>query len=87
MTEELKKDAMSWDEHLKAGMEGLKEELKDSLGVSDSMSSTMSNVRHHSRSAMKEALMAWRSLIDGAIERIDKTETPAAPRVTKIKIE
>lgn len=84
MTEEFKKpDTMSWDEHFKAGMDGLKDEMKDSLGVGD----TMSNVRRHSRSAMKEALMAWRSLIDGAIERIDKAETPSTPRVTKIKIE
>ena len=84
MNEDFKKpDTMSWDEHLKAGMDGLKDELKDSLGVND----TVSNVRRHSRAAMKEALMAWRSLIDGAIERIDKAETPGTPRVTKIKIE
>ena len=84
MNEDFKKpDTMSWDEHLKAGMDGLKDEMKDSLGVGD----TMSNVRKHSRSAMKEALMAWRSLIDGAIERIDKADPASAPRVTKIKID
>jgi hypothetical protein len=86
MSEEFKKpDTMSWDEHLKAGMDGLKDEMRDSLGAGD----TISNVRKHSRTAMKEALLAWRSLIDGAIERIDKTKTeaPNAKRVTKIKIE
>ena len=84
MNEESKQpDTLSWDEHLKAGMDGLKAEMKDSLGVGD----TIGNVRRHSRGAMKEALMAWRSLIDGAIERIDKAETPGAKRTTKIKIE
>ena len=84
MSEEFKKpDTLSWDEHLKAGMDGLKDEMRDSLGAGD----TISNVRKHSRTAMKEALLAWRSLIDGAIERIDKSEAPNAKRVTKIKIE
>ena len=84
MSEETKKpDTMSWDEHLKAGMDGLKAELRDSIGAGE----TISNVRRHSRTAMKEALLAWRSLIDGAIERIDKAEAPSTKRVTKIKIE
>jgi hypothetical protein len=84
MSEENKRpDSMSWEEHLKAGMSGLKDEMKDSLGSGDAIS----NVRKHSRSAMKEALLAWRSLIDGAIERIDKAESPSTKRVTKIKIE
>jgi hypothetical protein len=84
MSEETKKpDTMSWEEHLKAGMDGLRSEMRDSLGSGE----TISNVRKHSRSAMKEALLAWRSLIDGAIERIDKAEGSSAKRVTKIKIE
>ena len=29
----------------------------------------------HRKKARKEMLLAWRSLIDSAIERIDKTET------------
>ncbi len=84
MSEEQKKaDTMRWDEHLKAGMEGLKDELRETLDSRE----TFSNVRKHSRAAMKEMLMAWRSLIDGAIERIDEAEKPGAQRVTKIKIE
>jgi len=67
MSEEFKKpETMSWDEHLKAGMDGLKDEMRDSIGAGE----TISNVRKHSRTAMKEALLAWRSLIDGAIERL-----------------
>ena len=82
MSEENKKpDTMSWEEHLKAGLDGLKSEMRDSSGE------TLSNVRKHSRNAMKEALLAWRSVIDGAIERIDKAEGSSVKRVTKIKIE
>ncbi len=84
MSEETKKtDSMSWDEHFRAGMKGLKAELRDSLQSRE----TVSNVRTHSRAAMKEMLLAWRSVLDGAIERIDKAEKSSAQRVTKIKIE
>ena len=84
MSEENKKtDTMSWEEHLKAGMTGLKSELRDSL----TSGGTIGNVRKHGRGAMKEALLAWRSLIDGAIARIDKAEGASVKRVTKIKIE
>ncbi|MEP7200086.1 MAG: hypothetical protein ABI874_09730 [Chloroflexota bacterium] len=81
--EKTQADAMSWEEHLKAGMDGLKSEMRESFESRD----TLNTVRKHGRAAMKEALLAWRSLIDGAIERVDAAEKPKAERVTKIKIE
>jgi len=85
MSEEPKKsDTMNWEEHLKAGMEGLKEEMRESFESRD----TLNSVRKHGRAAMKEVLLAWRSLIDGAIEHIDEAEKGGShKRVTKIKIE
>ena len=85
MSEEQKKtDAMSWDEHLKIGMQGLREEVKESF----QSRANIKDARKHGRAAMKEMLMAWRSLLDGAIERIDEVEKDGgAKRVTKIKIE
>ena len=85
MSEEQKKtDTMSWDEHLKIGMQGLREEVKDSFQAR----ANLKDARKHGRAAMKEMLLAWRSLLDGAIERIDEVEKGGgAKRVTKIKIE
>jgi hypothetical protein len=78
-----KSDPLSWEDHFKAGMDGLKTELRDTLESRD----TINTVRKHGRAAMKEALLAWRSLLDGAIEKIDESEKGTAQRVTKIKIE
>ena len=84
MTEEkIQADTMSWDEHLKAGVEGFKEEVRDKVNSRE----TLREVRQHSRAAMKEMLLAWRSVIDGAIRRIDEMDKPSTKRVTKIKIE
>ena len=84
MSEESKKtDGMSWDEHFREGMEGLKGELRDTIQSRE----TIGNVRKHSRAAMKEMLLAWRSLLDGAIERIDAAEKTGTQHATKIKIE
>ena len=84
MSEENKKaEPMSWEDHFKAGMDGLRQEMKESFEARD----TLNTVRKHGRAAMKEALLAWRSLLDGAIEKLDESEKGGAQRVTKIKIE
>jgi hypothetical protein len=84
MTEEKSKaDTMRWDEHLRAGMKGLRDEMREEI----QSRAALSEFRKHRRAAMKEALMAWRSLIDGAIARIDEAEKSGGKRVTKIKIE
>ncbi len=42
----------------------------------------------HRRAAQKEMLLAWRSLIDARIEKLEKAEkTKSAPKATKIKVE
>lgn len=84
MSEENKQaDPLSWEDHLKAGMDGLKQEMKESFESRD----TLNTMRKHGRAAMKEALLAWRSLLDGAIEKLDESDKGGAQRVTKIKIE
>ena len=87
MTEEkierMKADSMSWDEHLRAGVRGFKEELREEV---DSRG-TLREFRHHQRNAMKEMLLAWRSVLDGAINRIERMDNASQQRVTKIKIE
>lgn len=84
MNEEPKKaDAMSWEDHLKAGMDGLKQEMKESFESRE----TLNSMRKHGRAAMREALMAWRSLLDGAIKKMDESNTDEPPRVTKIEVE
>lgn len=84
MTEEqAKADTLRWDEHFRAGMEELREEIREKFGSHE----TLREVRRHSRNAMKEMLLAWRSVLDGAIKRIEEADKPRAQRVTKIKIE
>jgi hypothetical protein len=42
----------------------------------------------HRRAAQKEMLLAWRSLIDARISKLDAAEKEqATPKVTKIKVE
>ena len=42
--------------------------------------------RKHVRMANREMLLAWRSILDKAIERMEQEE-PAPKKVTKIKVE
>ena len=85
MNDELKEklDPTPWDEHLRMGMRGLREEVRESFQSRE----TINNARKHGRNAMKEMLLAWRTLLDGAIERIDEADKNGPKRVTKIKIE
>lgn len=78
-----KRDPMSWEDHFKAGMDGLRADLRDTMDSRE----TFNSVRKHGRAAMREALLAWRSLLDGAIEKIDESEKGSTQRATKIKIE
>ncbi|MBI5876766.1 MAG: hypothetical protein HZB53_03875 [Chloroflexi bacterium] len=84
MSEENKQsDPLSWEDHFKAGMDGLKAEMRETMESRE----TLNTVRKHGKAALKEALLAWRSLLDGAIEKIDENEKGGPQRVTKIKIE
>lgn len=82
--ENQKSEEMKWDEHLKRGFDGLKDEMKDRLNARDNLK----EMKKHGRNAMKEMLLAWRSLLDSAITQLDESAADAKPkRVTKIKIE
>ena len=43
--------------------------------------------RSHVRASVKEGLLAWRSLLDSAIEWLEETERPKAQGRTEIKVE
>ncbi|MBI3732479.1 MAG: hypothetical protein HY259_03360 [Chloroflexi bacterium] len=81
--EKTKADEMRWEEHLRVGLHGLRDELREEFG----MRAGLQDFRHHGRAALKEMLLAWRGLIDGAITHIDEAEKPSAQRATKIAIE
>jgi len=83
--EQMKAETMSWDEHLRAGVRGLKAEVRDEMNAR--RSEALREARRHGRNAMKEMLLAWRSVLDGAINRIDDVDDKSKQRVTKIKIE
>ena len=72
---------MRWDEHFRAGVRGLRAELKKGVDAKGAKA----EARAHARAAMKEMLLATRSLIDKAVEQLD--EKAPEPRVTRIKVE
>lgn len=72
-----------WEEHLRLGFKGLKGELRERVKARENLK----EVKKHGRAAMKETLMAFRSMIDGILTQIDESETDKPKRVTKIKIE
>lgn len=72
-----------WEEHLRLGFEGLRDELRDRIKARENLQAA----KKHGRAAMKETLMAFRSMIDGMLTQIDETEADKPKRVTKIKIE
>lgn len=53
-------------QHVRAAREEMRESIRSFLPP---------GFREHRRKARKEMLLAWRSLIDSAIERIDKHDT------------
>ena len=74
---------MKWEEHLRLGFDGLKDELRDRVKARENLK----EVKKHGRAAMKETLMAFRSMIVGILTQIDEAESDKPKRVTKIKIE
>lgn len=82
--EEDMKEAMKhetdWEDHLAAGLKGLRREFKG--GMKDFPTQEF---RLHTRAARREMLLALRSLIDKAIERTE--EKPEEPKASRVVIE
>jgi hypothetical protein len=80
-TEEEKQ--LSWEDHLAEAIKSFRGEMKEMHAEW-----LPADFHTHRRAAQKEMLLAWRSLIDARIEKLEKAEkTKSAPKATKIKVE
>ena len=73
----------TWEDHLGAAIKSFRKEMKEWRG-----DIFPAEFQTHRRAAQREMLLAWRSLIDAKIEKLDKTEKEkTAPKATRIKVE
>lgn len=74
---------MTWEDHLAAAIKGFRREMKEQqFGLFPE------EFHHHRHAAQREMLLAWRSLIDTRIEKLEKREKEkSAPKATRIKVE
>lgn len=74
---------LTWEDHLAAAIKAFRKEAKGwhSEWLPEEF-------KTHRRAAQREMLLAWRSLIDARIEKIEKAEKEkSAPKATRIKVE
>ncbi len=69
-----------WEDHMAAGLKGMRAEARGKLRDFPSK-----EFQTHMRSARREMLLAFRSLLDKAIERTE--EPPEEPKASRIVIE
>ena len=69
-----------WEDHLSHGLKGMRAEMKDKM-----KDFPTKEFQTHMRAARREMLLAFRSLIDRAIERTE--EKPEEPKSGRIVIE
>jgi hypothetical protein len=69
-----------WEDHLAAGLKGMRSEFRDRL-----KDFPTKDFNSHMRAARREMLLAFRSVIDKAIERTE--EPPEEPKASRIVIE
>lgn len=80
-TEEEKQ--LSWEDHLAEAIKAFRGEMKELRAEW-----LPAEFHTHRRAAQKEMLLAWRSLIDARIEKLEKAEKEkTTPKATKIKVE
>jgi len=73
----------TWEDHLAAAIKAFRKEMKEGRGEM-----FPEEFRTHRRAARREMLLAWRSLIDARIEKLDKAEKEkTAAKATRIKVE
>ncbi len=73
----------TWEDHLAAAIKSFRTEMKDWR-----MDVFPDEFRLHRRAARREMLLAWRSLIDAKIAKLDEEEKQkTAPQATRIKVE
>lgn len=73
----------SWEEHLAEAIKAFRKEMRESRG-----DLFPAEFHTHRRAAYREVLLAWRSLIDARIEKIELAEKEkSAPKATRIQVE
>jgi len=74
---------LSWEDHLAAAIKAFRKEAKE--WRSDLLPDEF---KTHRRAAQREMLLAWRSVLDTRIEKLEKQEKEkTAPKATRIKVE
>lgn len=73
----------SWEDHLAETIKAFRKEMTEWHGEM-----LPAEFHTHRRNAQREMLMAWRSLIDARIEKLEKSEKEkSVPKATRIKVE
>jgi hypothetical protein len=74
---------LTWEDHLADAIKAFRKEMKEGRGEM-----FPAEFRAHRRAAQREMLLAWRSLIDARIEKLEKAEKEkSAAKATRIKVE
>ena len=73
----------SWEDHLAAAIKAFRKEMKETgLGI------LPDEFKMHQRAARREMLLAWRSLLDARIEKLENVDKEkSAQKTTRIKVE
>ncbi len=74
---------LTWEDHLAAAIKAFRKEAKEwhSEWLPEEF-------KTHRRAAQREMLLAWRSLLDTRIEKLEKADKEKpAPKATRIKVE
>ncbi len=80
---EVQEKEMTWEDHLAAAIKSFRKEMKEWR-----TEMLPEDFKLHRRAARREMLLAWRSLIDARISKLDEEEKDKAARqATRIKVE
>ncbi len=73
----------TWEDHLAAAIKSFRKEMKERR-----MDMFPEDFYVHRRAARREMLLAWRSMIDARITKLDEEEKEkASPQAERIKVE
>ncbi len=80
---EIYEKEMTWEDHLAEAIKSFRKEMKEWRG-----DMFPEEFRTHRRAARREMLLAWRSMIDARIAKLDEEEKEkTSPQATRIKVE
>lgn len=83
MAEQKEEKEKSWEDLLAQAIKSFRKEMKEQRG-----DLFPEEFHTHRRAAHREVLLAWRSLIDARIEKLDQVEKEkSAPKASRITVE